>query len=248
MFQLLPKLHIIFGFLCCIATAVVAEEKEGPIELVAGLAKPPFIIQEGKTGIQLEIISAAFAEQGEEVVFSHVPLSRNITAFQQWHIDGVITLPVNYRYPGMYISEPYIDYQNVAVSLDYMNISINNVKDLQGRSVIAFQNAKKFLGDEYKETVSYLLEYRELANQEQQIKMLFSGRTEVIILDRDIFRYFVKTHPEAIYQKAVRVHPIFPKRPYAAGFKSEELKSIFDAGVEKIKENGTYQALISKYH
>ncbi len=219
----------------------------GTIEMVAGLPKPPFIIEENTSGIQLEIIREALSTENIEVNFSHLPLGRNITGYQQWHIDGVSILLSDFQYPGLFVSRPYITYENVAITLEDKNITLENFKQLSGKSVIAFQNARKFLGEEYGNTVSYLIDYRELADQQQQIAMLFAGRTDVIILDINIFRYFMKNHTDDSYNKLFTVHHLFEKRHYAAGFKSEALKSAFDRGVQLIKDNGTYQYVLDKY-
>ena len=217
------------------------------VEMVAGLAKPPFIIEPGQSGLQIEIIQAAFETENIATHFTHLPLGRNITGYQQWHVDGIATLPVNYQYPGLYMSQPYIEYENVAVSLSDKNIDINSVEDLSGKSVIAFQNARKFLPKSYESVVAYSLDYREIADQQQQIAMLFAGRTEVIILDINIFLYFVKTQTDGVYSKLFDIHHIFDKRYYAAGFKSKALADSFDRGIELIKDNGTYQYLLDKY-
>ena len=78
-----------------------------------------------------------------------------------------------------------------AVSLVDGNFSIESIQDLSGKSVIAFQNAKKFLGDDYNASVSLSTDYREIADQVQQVEMLFSRRTEVIILELNIFKYLL---------------------------------------------------------
>jgi len=236
-----------FVALSCYGTSFNSAAEDKKLNLIAGLAKPPFILEEGQTGLQLEIISQAFALSNIEVKFTHLPLGRNITGFQQWDIDGVITLPKDYKYPGMYVSKPYIDYENVAVSLSAKQLEIESLTDLSDKSLIAFQNAKKYLGEDYNNVVAYLIDYREIADQEKQIKMLFSGRTEVIIADINIFKYFVKTHTDPMFHKLFTIHHIFNTRGYAAGFKKKDVQEAFDRGIKQIKDNGTYQMLLDKY-
>lgn len=236
---------VVAAFLCCFSTTSFAQQEK--LNLIAGLAKPPFIIEEGHSGLQLEIISQAFALKNIEVEFTHLPLGRNITGFQQWDVHGVITLPESYKYPGMHISAPYITYENVAVSLAAKELVIESLDDLSDKSLIAFQNAKRYLGKDYNDVVSYLIDYREIADQDKQIKMLFSGRTEVIIADINIFKYFVKTHSGSMFQKLFTIHHIFETRDYVAGFKTKATKELFDSGIKEIRENGTYQMLVDKY-
>lgn len=217
------------------------------IDMLAGLPKPPFIIEKNGAGLQLDIIREAFLSVNHTVSFSHLPLGRSITAFKRYNSDGIAILPMDYQHPSIYISKPYIKYQNVAVSLSDMSLTINSFKDLSGKSIIAFQNAKKFLGDDYNANVSLSTDYRELADQIQQIEMLFSRRTEVIILDINIFKFFVKSHVGGRYNQEFTVHYIFGERYYSAGFSSGQHRDLFDQGVALIKEQGVYQLVLDRY-
>lgn len=235
--------------------AMIAESQDGitqymmqlDIDMLAGLPKPPFIIEKNGAGLQLDIIREAFMSVNYNVSFSHVPLGRSITGFKRFNTDGIAILPVDYQHPSVYVSKPYIKYQNVAVSLSDRNFIFDSIKGLTGKSVIAFQNAKKFLGDEYNASVGLSINYRELAEQTQQIEMLFARRTEVIILDINIFKYFVKSHVGGRYNQDFRVHYIFDEREYAAGFKTEQHRNLFDLGIAKIKEQGVYQLVLDRY-
>lgn len=217
------------------------------IEMLAGLPKPPFIIEKNGAGLQLDIIREAFTAVNHSVSFSHIPLGRSISAFNRFNVDGIVTLPVDYKHPGIYISKPYVKYQNVAVSLSSENFALSSIQDLTGKNVIAFQNAKKFLGDEYNASVSLSTDYREIANQMQQIRMLFSRRTQVIILDVNIFKFFVKSNIDGHYNKAFTIHYIFDEREYAAGFNTKQQRDLFDQGIGLIKEQGIYQLVLDRY-
>ena len=198
----------------------VCDHNLNEIELVTGLAKPPFILKDESKGLQLDLISAALALHGITPSFTPMPLGRNITGYQRWNIDGVITVSPDYKYPSMFVSDPYITYQNVAVSLVESNYSIKSISDLSSKSIVAFQNAKKFLGESYNDVVAYSLDYREIADQIQQIQMLFTGRTKVIILDINIFKFFVNQNEKSQYDKPFNIHYIFKERQYSAGLNS----------------------------
>jgi len=237
--------------LVCSQTSWAADETSAidsdSLEMIDGLAKPPFIIEENGQGIQLDIVRSAFASVNKSVKFIHVPFGRTITTFQRVNADGVVTVLPDYRHPSLHISKPFITYQNVAVSLLESQFTIDNIKSLSGKSIIAFQNAKKYLGEEFSKVVSYSVDYREIAEQSQQIDMLFLHRTEVIILDINIFKYFIATHTSGRYSQPFNVHYIFDERLYSAGFKSEKNRDLFDQGIATIKEQGTYQLIQDKY-
>jgi len=217
------------------------------IKLVTGLAKPPFILEEKGKGMQLDLIREAFSFEQKQIKFVHMALGRNITGFLRLNADGIITLPPEYKHPSLFLSTPYISYQNVAVSLSENNFSIGKIEDLTDKSIVAFQNAKKFLGERYDKTVAYSMDYREVPSQLKQIEMLFLRRTEVIVLDINIFKYFISTHSDSIYSKPFSVHYVFGERSYSIGFKSEMLRDTFDAGIKSMKESGSYQVIIDNY-
>lgn len=224
--------------------AIVATSQ---IELIAGLAKPPFIIEENGKGMQLDIIREALSTESYSVNFLHIPLGRNITSYQRLNLDGLITLPNNYEHPAMYLSSPYITYQNVAISLTENKFIINKISALANKSVVAFQHAKKFLGDDYSNAISFAIDYQEQANQIKQIEKLFLRNTEVIILDINIFKHFIKTTNDKRFQKPFRVHYIFKPRHYSAGFRDEALRDKFDHGIKRMKDDGSYQKIIDNY-
>nr|WP_281253013.1 transporter substrate-binding domain-containing protein [Pseudocolwellia agarivorans] len=198
-------------------------------------------------GLQIDIIREALSAQNIMVEFQHMPLSRTILGFQQLNADAISIVPSNYSYQGMYISKPYITYQNVAVSLAERELTIDSIYDLDGLIIAAFQRAGKHLGDEYNLNVASSSQYREIAEQREQVDMLFRGEAEVIILDLNIFIYFCKIHKNTMYQNPFKIHYIFDEKQYSAGFKSEELKDKFDKGVAEIKSNGQYNYILNKY-
>jgi polar amino acid transport system substrate-binding protein len=243
-----------FFFLVVIACGQVALAQEKPnvtssdvLKMVDGLPKPPFIIEENGQGLQLDIVRAALATNNISVEFIHGPFGRTITTFKRINADGVVTVLPDYQYPGLYISQPFITYQNVAISLAENQFDIEDTNGLSGKNIIAFQNAKKYLGSEFNKAINYSMNYREIADQMQQIDMLFLRRTEVIILDINIFKYFLKNHTCGRFSQAFKVHFIFGERPYSAAFKSEKNRDLFDQGIKTIKAQGLYQRIMDKY-
>jgi polar amino acid transport system substrate-binding protein len=225
----------------------VSQKNTKTLEIITGLPKPPFILAGAKSGLQLDLFRAALSTD-YLVKFIPTPLGRNITSYQRTNVNGIATLPFGYQHPNMYISKPYINYQNVAISLAESNFSINSIDDLSGKSVAAFQKARKFLGDEFSKKISYLLDYREVADQMRQISMLYSRSTEVIVLDSRIFKHFIREHADqARYKKSINIHYIFAERSYSAGFDSKELREQFDQGVVRIKKEGIYQEILDRY-
>lgn len=235
----------LFLFLFSITHNVYAQELQ--INVVAGLPKAPFIIEENGKGLQLDLIREALKFENVSVHFTHGPLARLIMNYQSLGADGISLLPTGYSYPGVFLSMPYIQYQNVAVSLAESNISINTIDELSGKSVAAFQNARKYLGDDFGNIMDFSIDYREVAKQSKQIEMLFLRHTEVIVLDVDIFKDFLKNNQEALFYKEVVIHPIFPVKHFSMGFRDEKIKNQFNKGLQLLKDQGEYQNIKDRY-
>lgn len=238
---------LLFLSYCCAFTALGKHAEV--IELTAGLSKPPFVIEnnENYRGIQLDLISEIFSLENQEVSFIHAPLTRSFSTINKWHTDGTITLPSTHQQKNVYISEPYISYQNVAITLTEENLTIDKLDDLSGKHIIAFQTAQQFLGSDYIQAIENAKDYQEMADQIKQIELLFIKRTQVLILDINILKHFLYNHREKKYNNPYTIHRLFQPRVYAAGFKSKEVRDQFNRGLAVIKANGKYQKILDKY-
>jgi len=242
------KLFQILFFLSCCSFTAVGDHSDA-IELTAGLSKPPFVIENNEhySGIQLDLISEIFAVENQPVSFIHLPLVRSFSTVNKWHSDGTITLPATHQQKSVFISEPYISYQNVAITLIEDNLTIDELDDLSGKNIIAFQTALKFLGSDYIQAIKNAEYYQEMANQIKQIELLYIKRTQVLILDINILKHFLYNNRELKYNKAYKIHRLFPAKVYAAGFKSKTVRDQFNRGLAVIKANGKYQMILDKY-
>jgi polar amino acid transport system substrate-binding protein len=117
--------------------------------------------------------------------------------------------------------------------------------DLESGSIIAFQNAKKYLGKEYKDIVSKNPNYKEKANQAQQVQMLFSKRTNIVVSDVNIFNYFAKK--DNFDLNLLQYNDIFTKVIHTVAFTDEDIRNDFNYGLSVIKKNGTYDKIIKSY-
>jgi polar amino acid transport system substrate-binding protein len=238
---------IVFVFLQC----KVFGAPNQSIQLITGLSKPPFILS-GDKGMQIEIVKAAFAVSNYDVSFIHLPLSLHMGVYKRRNIDGLITLTSKTNEVGLYLSKPYIDYQNVVVTLAKNNFYITQLSDLAKLRVAAFQNAGLFLGDDYANIFTGSNGYIEIADQKSQLALLFTDRVDAIIMDVNIFKYMLVELQNRkkylnIYSKDVVIYPLFEPNNYVAGFNTNELKTLFDKGITEIKGTGQYQKIVNSY-
>ena len=91
--------------------------------------------------------------------------------------------------------------------------------------------------------------YVEFAHQDGQVKMLFSMRADVVIIDINIFKY-LRQQLQAMGDNVsaeVAIHEIFAPTPYRVAFKSKALCDAFNDGLKKLKSDGKYNAIVEKY-
>ena len=130
------------------------------------------------------------------------------------------------------------------------NLAIRNVEELQNHSVMAFQNAHLYLGADYRRMMADNSKYREEAQQSLQPVMLFSNRVDVVVADRNIFARFADMPDVKARVNTglpLRFHPIFPPTNYHVAFRDTELCNSFNRGLKKIRENGLYDKIVSRY-
>jgi len=230
----------------------VAQGQVKPIEMIAGLSKPPFVIAEDDGGMQLEIIEAAFAKSNQIVRFTYLPLNRHMDVLHHREFDGIITLSEHENEWGICLSKPYIVYQNVVVTLTEPANKIEGFSDLAKLKVAAFQNATRFLGKEYYDVFKGAANYTEIANQKSQVNLLFSGRVDALVMDINIFKHLLANQrlqepQNTVYKQEFFTHFLFKPRAYTAGFKDKSLCALFDQGINSIIADGSYQEIIDSY-
>jgi polar amino acid transport system substrate-binding protein len=212
-----------------------------------GLTKPPYILESGKEGIEVEIADKALAAVGYKMVGLQFPPARGLAMQRAGQLD--ILLGVDEGIGGRdFFSEPYVVYQNVAITLASRKISLKRLEDLEGYSVAAFQNASVVLGERFRALVEHHPDYKEYSKQIIQNNLLFTHHVDVVVGDRRIFRYFTsRLDPKVDVNQAISIHPIFPPSPRKAVFKDSELRDRFNAGLKIIQANGVYDAILKKH-
>jgi len=177
----------------------------------------------------------------------HFPPSRGLDMLKAGQIDGLMTTDEGIG-DEYYFSDSYITYQNVATTLTNRHIELNSIDDLSNYSVAGFQNASVILGSRFNALVTHHKDYKEYPYQLIQDNLLYTGRVDVAVGDRLIFRYFSEhMMPSIDGNLPVTFHPIFPPNPRKAAFRTAALRDRFNAGLKIIRGNGTYDAILKKY-
>jgi polar amino acid transport system substrate-binding protein len=213
---------------------------------VVGWNKPPYVISQEHTGFEVDLVRAILAEMGYGLSPIYVPFGRTARLLKDNAVDIGLTLNPAHNVEVAILSEPYIIYQNVAVTRADRELTINSIDDLKDKSVIAFQTAQSVLGEDFGQTLASQPTYIEMARQDRQVDMLMRGSIDVAILDRNIFNYFKSENGTYSQDKTV-FHELFPISAYSAAIPDPELRAKFNATLRLFIEDGRYQLLLDEY-
>jgi polar amino acid transport system substrate-binding protein len=241
---LLPALCL--GQFVYAENAVLSGHKK-VIKIASADSRPPYILQDERSGLELDIIRLALADQGIEVHFQFSSRNRQMLHFEQHKVDAIITVNQHSGVSGFF-SDNYISYQNVAISLAKNNLRIKDINDLSEYGVVAFLNAKNVLGDVFHQMADSNLSYLEVSPQQKQNKMLYLKRVDVVIADKYVFQYLnTLIAREVDVSENLHYHMIFPASEYFVSFHDKALRNTFNQGLKNIRNNGVYRQLEQKY-
>jgi polar amino acid transport system substrate-binding protein len=228
-------------------TRAFAAEPLPTLQIGVGLFKPPYFLGPDAGGMEYEIAEKALEAGGYRMAAQHLPPSRALALLRAGHLDGMLTVTEGIG-GRQYFSEPYLHYQNVAIALSSRNLRIRGVNDLRGLSLAAFQNASMLLGEEFRAVADSHPDYREYPQQLTQNKLLYTGRVDVVVGDRLVFRHLTRHLETPIdIRQAITIYPLFPPSPRMAVFRDAAVRDAFNAGLQAIRRSGVYGAILKKY-
>jgi len=234
-----------------LAGAVLPAGGAAAREVVAaiGLSLSPYVLAEDRRGMEYDIVKEALALEGHVMTPRFGPRGRMAWAVETGIADAALT-----QLPGIVVdahySDVYVTYRNYAITLAARDLRLNRVEDLASHSVLAFQKASLHLGPAFKAMAEANPAYHEEARQASQPILLFLGRVEVVVADRNIFNWFAR-QPEVAAMtdgvQAVTYHPIFPPTGYRVAFRDPELRDSFNRGLARLKASGEYDRIAARY-
>lgn len=240
-------LRIVTGWLCALllwSNAAAARE----LKIIFSSYTPPYVFENGE-GIVIDIVKAALSSSGHTVIPVYVPIGRGFEMFAEKRVDGTAIIRENSGLTANY-SADFMQYHNFAFALKERNQQVRGLGDLKDKSVVAFQNASKYLGGAFGTAMAGNPHYKEIANQETQVLMLMLGRIDVALMDESIFRFYReklvaegKVNPTVEYQ----AFNLFEPTPYKTAFVDPTVRDDFNRGLAAIRRDGTYDAIYRRY-
>lgn len=235
--MLLPRiilllLPLVSGTVCGLPTTV---------RLAVGENKPPYTFLSPPSGIEYDVLVAVVERMGCRPDIVMVPNARARMLLEEEKVDGAIGVT------GDIVSQPYIAYQNAAISLFDRGVNIQTIGDLKNYRVVAFQNAHIFLGPEFAAMAEHNPNYSEVSPQVVANQLLFGGRVDVVVSDVHIFDWLNRQASIVDVSQRVVVHHIFPPTRYRIVFHDRNLRDAFDKALTSVLAENPYPALVAKY-
>ncbi len=229
----MKKITILFVLLFVVNLNLYSKE----IKIGIGLSLPPYVISENSTGIEMDIVREALKNKGYLMKPVYVPFARVLKVMQMKTVDAVLTVNEASGLENVYYSNYHITYQNVAVTLKSRNIRIDKIEDLKKGRVVGFQNANLYLGPHFKKTIEKNSNYREIARQDLQVKLIYRKRADVLVMDINIFKFFKQKVTGIDTTQEVVFHQIFEKSNFKVGFRNKKIRDDFNIGLKQLKSN-----------
>lgn len=240
--------RILVVLLCAWLILPQGEVQARDLKIIFSQYTPPYVFENG-SGILVDIVRAALEPAGYHVIPVYLPLGRGFEMFAQKLVDGTATISENSGLKANY-SNVFMQYHNCVFGLKSRHFKVNGLDDLKAKNMIAFQNAHKYLGEDFGQAVLNQPNYKEIANQETQTLMLMLGRIDLAVMDESIFRFYREkliSEGKAAHQKEIESFQIFPPTPYQAAFVDATVRDDFNRGIKAIRSNGRYDAIYRHY-
>lgn len=239
--------------LLAVLAACVALSPAGAVEVKMAFGEkiPPFCFPETNSGIELEVIGEALAYRGHVLKPQYFPFARVPIAFKGRMVDAAMTdLGEDLTSAGGWYGDPAVLYDNVFVSLKERHLVIRGPQDLRGLRVIAFAGAAKRYPD-WLGPVKEAGLYFEQNDQALQVLTLEKGRYDLVLSDRNIFKYFSLQlkREHGVPLKPTQEHGFVKLNPldYRPVFRDSHVRDDFNAGLKHLKDTGRYNAIYQKY-
>ncbi|NJO36946.1 MAG: amino acid ABC transporter substrate-binding protein [Rhizobiales bacterium] len=225
--------------------------------IVVGFAdhSAPYVLPDSDhPGISVEIVREAFRAVGLDVRPIYQSYQRIKEEVRQGRLDAAAgAMPEGQE--SLHYSAPCIAFDNVAIVKKRDNIAIRSIADLPGHSLVAWQNAHDHLGGEFQRLFGkhvrddYINKYFNLADQTAQVKMFWSGRADIIIIDDVIFDYMSSRLADSFDTSLeLERHRIFGGLTvFSVAFNDAELRDQFDRGLSQLQQRGDIERIYQKY-
>ncbi|MFD2263740.1 substrate-binding periplasmic protein [Lacibacterium aquatile] len=223
-------------------------------ELRIGLRPvPPYVMTgaDGRfLGLEHDVIAEALRRVGVKMDVHLYPLSRLVYAYDGLkEVDAAAPMIPSFNVDGT-LSKSYLRYRNIIATMKSRNIPMVGLESFGGLKMMAFQNARTVLGQEFQMAVMKAASYAEQANQDLQLLNLLAGRVDAIVGEQRIFQYYYSAaNPHGpSYHDVVMETPVGAETAYSVAFRDASLARRFDIALDAMTADGTLAEMHKQYN
>jgi polar amino acid transport system substrate-binding protein len=246
----MKALPFTFCFGVLLGTLSPPEAFSDEVRVGFGESIPPYCIQETNSGIEVDIFREALAFRGHTLKPVFYPIQRVPVAFLNHDIDVAMSdVGTDLSKQGGIYAMAAVTYHNAFFTLKKRHLRINAPHDLAGLKILGFPIASKrfpdWLGPSEKAG-----NYLESHVQRAEIQQLLSGRYDVVLSDRYVFRYFAQQIDQESKSPAeFEEHDVLSRasQGFRAVFHDRHLKSDYEAGLKHLRSTGRYREIFDQY-
>lgn len=240
---MLKKTLVVFFFTYLTSFSTASDE----LEIVVSWHKPPYVLMDQDSGFELDLARAIFNEMGYTLKPNYLPFGRIERTVAGGKMDVALTLNNRHSVDRAILTDEYVRFQNVAVTLADSQIDINRISDLSNYRVVGFQTASRVLGEEFALMTQSNANYTEVADQRAQVITMLRGNFDVAVMDRNIYQWISATLPDNI-QQPTKIHNLFALNGFRAAIPDPQMRSTFNAILHRFMQDGRYKMLLDKYY
>jgi len=220
------------------------------IKIILPKVVPPYVLPKNRSGIHIDIIKHAFATQNIKVDFISVPNQR-VKSFYKEYGDVSTHGKNDGSWKGYPTEVPMMVFFNKFIVKKSKIKELRTFDEAGKYRIIAFQNAKKYLGPKYKKMAISSPTYLEFGAH-LPIEMLIMDRADIIVSEENIFKYHLlqlktKNNKKIDSKNFNYINLLKKGNPYWWFFKSKELKEKFENGVRVLYKNGKMKSIFFSY-
>lgn len=221
------------------------------VNIAFGIGREPYTLNKTYLkGIEYDLIQKILNQSNITIKNTKNLPQNDLEYLLKYDNEFDMVVSIKERKDGFYYSNNFINSQNVAISRIEDNIHIDNVKDLENKEIMAFNRAYKYLGKEYNKLFNpedSPSSYMEVGLQEYQVRDFLEKKVPVIVIDINIFKWYLKKIGSDLINK-YKIHSIFPfKDSYQVAFRDKNMRDIFNKNLKKIKDSGEYEEVFNNY-
>lgn len=222
-------------------------------EITVGMGNfEPYYDENKQAGIFTDITTAVFNKMPDyqpKYIFGLA--NHDLWAnFEAGRIDAASNLFDSIKI-GACRSDPIYRFRDVAVTRADAGITLEHLSDLDRYSIVTFQGAKAFFGEDFSRHTSPK-KYLEVGKPTLQAKMLYGKRYDISVGDMFIFLHTLKTLdvPNTTTKASASdfvYHDIFPQISSRLGFHDNSACKAFNIALKQIKASGEYERIYQQH-